>query len=337
MNEKKKNKEYYTSQEFLQQRKNFTITYPSVFLITSTILFVLLGGGRQNTNATTKTRGGFDATVTAPTNQHVASSREEAENRVKQQGQQTENIPTDFDVAALEKASKTPKQEEYIYQPPTRKLETSAELDKTYTKNYVYQPPHAMTEIKPSHTIYSANDQYQEVSAPIKKRSEFLDNSNTLSNESNVTTNERTTIIEAVVHGEQKIETANTIVKFRIIKDGYLNGYLIPKNTYIYGVVSGSNANRINISISTIQVGGVILQKNLSVYNYGDDIMGIPTSGGDIKDGANQVADESVDQSTNQVGSGLTSMAISATKSIFRKRRDKISATLYNAHKVFIK
>ncbi|HEX8041849.1 MAG TPA: conjugative transposon protein TraM, partial [Chryseosolibacter sp.] len=76
--------------------------------------------------------------------------------------------------------------------------------------------------------------------------------------------------IEAIIHDTQELVSGST-VKMRLLNDIQINGRLIPKDQFIYGVCSISG-ERLTVEISSIRRGNALLPVSLEVY----DLDGLP-------------------------------------------------------------
>lgn len=73
--------------------------------------------------------------------------------------------------------------------------------------------------------------------------------------------------IKAYVHSEQIVMAGSTL-KMRLGEDAYTdNGVLIPKNSPVYGIVTGIDGERVNVKITHINLAGNILPFAKSVYS----------------------------------------------------------------------
>lgn len=73
--------------------------------------------------------------------------------------------------------------------------------------------------------------------------------------------------IKAYVHSEQVVMAGSTL-KMRLGEDAYTdNGVFIPKNSPVYGIVTGIDGERVNVKITHINLSGNILPFAKSVYS----------------------------------------------------------------------
>lgn len=119
--------------------------------------------------------------------------------------------------------------------------------------------------------------------------------------------------IGAVIHQDQTLSEGST-VKLRILSDINLNGKIIPKDTFIYGIASFSS-ERLNISISNIRYKKDILPFSLNVYDQ-DGLKGIRVPGAKvIGKGGREVLARVVDgvKAPNDLGGQQTGSTIITT------------------------
>ncbi|MBC3538974.1 conjugative transposon protein TraM [Rufibacter sediminis] len=82
--------------------------------------------------------------------------------------------------------------------------------------------------------------------------------------------------ISAVIHSDQTLVSGAT-VKLRLLNDIKLEGTLIPKNTFVYGVASVKN-ERLDITVENIRHGKDILPVAMKVYDN-DGLPGVSIPG----------------------------------------------------------
>ncbi|AMJ63987.1 conjugative transposon protein TraM [Hymenobacter sp. PAMC 26628] len=83
--------------------------------------------------------------------------------------------------------------------------------------------------------------------------------------------------VPAVVHNDQVVEAGST-VKLRLLQDVQLEGHLIPRNSFLYGVCSMSG-NRLSIAATSVQYQGNLLPVSLKAFDIdGGEGLNIPGS-----------------------------------------------------------
>lgn len=160
-----------------------------------------------------------------------------------------------------------------------------------------------------------------------------------LDDDNNSGSDEKPNTIEAVVDETQTLISGAT-VKLRLVNEVYINGVLVPKDHFIYGMAS-LNGERLTISISTIRYQNHILPVALSVYDM-DGLPGIYIPGAITRDVAKQSADESLQ------GIGLTTLdasisaqaasaGIQAAKTLISKKVKLIRVTVKAGYRVLLR
>lgn len=167
----------------------------------------------------------------------------------------------------------------------------------------------------------------------LKEHNSFYDLTGTITNDST------DHAIEAVVHETQTLVLGST-VKMRLINDIYINGILIPKNNFIYGIASLEN-ERLNIVIASVRFKNNLLPVALQVYDM-DGVTGIYIPGAVSKDALKESARQSMQgvELTSidpSVAAQVTTAGISAAKNLFSKRSKLIKVTLKAGYKVLLK
>jgi len=83
--------------------------------------------------------------------------------------------------------------------------------------------------------------------------------------------------VPAVIHDNQVVEAGST-VKMRLLNDVQLEGHLIPRNSFLYGVCSISG-NRLAITATSVQYQGSLLPVTLKAFDIdGGEGLNIPGS-----------------------------------------------------------
>lgn len=145
--------------------------------------------------------------------------------------------------------------------------------------------------------------------------------------------------IEAVVHQTQEL-VAGATVKMRLLTDVFINGRLIEKNHFLYGVCA-INGERLTIEINSIRNETSLLPVSLSVYDL-DGQEGIYIPGAIARDVAKQSTDQaiqglqfaSMDQS---LGAQAASAGIQAATGLFSKKVKLVKVTVKSGYKILLK
>ncbi len=136
--------------------------------------------------------------------------------------------------------------------------------------------------------------------------------------------------IAAVVAATQTLVSGESI-KMRLASDVYINGTLIPKDNFVYGVCTVSG-ERLEISVGSIRYHNQIFPVNLSGYDL-DAIEGIRIPDAISRDAGKEGADRAI-QSIQMmsldpnIGAQAATAGIEATKSLLSKKVKLVRVTL---------
>lgn len=150
---------------------------------------------------------------------------------------------------------------------------------------------------------------------------------------------EQQNTIQAVVAETQTLVSGST-VKLRLVNDIYINGVLVPKGDFIYGMAS-LNGERLNIAINTVRYQNYILPVSLYVYDL-DGVAGIFIPGAISRDVAKQSADESIQgvgltTLDPSIGAQAASAGIQAAKTLIGKKVKLIKVTVKSGYQVLLR
>jgi conjugative transposon TraM protein len=145
--------------------------------------------------------------------------------------------------------------------------------------------------------------------------------------------------IQAVVHEDQTL-VSGAVVKLRLVDGIYVNGRMVPKGSFVYGICELNN-ERLIIKIASIRYLNNILPVALSVYDL-DGMEGLYVPGSIGRDAAkNGVGDAvqsmqlmSMDQS---VGTQAAGAGIEAAKGLFGHRVKQIKVKIKAGYEVLLK
>lgn len=136
--------------------------------------------------------------------------------------------------------------------------------------------------------------------------------------------------IPAVIAQTQTLITGESI-KMRLSQDVYINGTLIPKNNFVYGICTVSG-ERLKISVQSIRYGNSLFPVNLSAYDL-DAIEGIRIPDAISRDASKEGADRAI-QSIQMmsldpnIGTQAAAAGIEATKSLLSKKIRLVRVTV---------
>jgi len=142
-----------------------------------------------------------------------------------------------------------------------------------------------------------------------------------------------------VVHETQTI-VAGATVKLRLTNDVYINGTLIPKDNFVFGIAS-LNGERLTVKISSIRYHNSIFPVDLAVYDM-DGENGIYIPGAITRDVAKESADQSVqnlDFTTYDpsIGAQAASAGVTAAKSLFSRKVRLVKVTVKAGYQVLLR
>lgn len=144
--------------------------------------------------------------------------------------------------------------------------------------------------------------------------------------------------IEAVIHQTQTIVNGS-VMKLRLSNDIFLQGTMIPKNTFLYGIAS-LKGERLEVRINNIQFRNSIFPVELAVYDI-DGIDGIYIPGAINRDVAKASADRSIQTLgltgvTDSWGAQAAGMGIEAAKSLMSKKVKLIKVVVKAGYQVLL-
>lgn len=144
--------------------------------------------------------------------------------------------------------------------------------------------------------------------------------------------------LEAVIDQTQTIVNGSTI-KFRLSNDVFINGVLIPKNSFLFGIAA-LKGERLQIKIENITYQNSIFPVELSVYDM-DGIEGIYIPGAINRDVAKASADRSIQtlgvaSLDDSWGAQAAGMGLEAAKSLMSKKVKLIKVVVKAGYRVLL-
>ena len=144
--------------------------------------------------------------------------------------------------------------------------------------------------------------------------------------------------IQSVIHETQTLVNGST-VKLRLVNDIYINGVLIPENSFVFGTAQ-LNGERLNIKINSIRYRNSLFPVALSVFDM-DGMEGIYIPGAITRDVAKQSADRSMQGISittldPSIGAQAASAGIEAAKTLFSKKVKLIKVTVKAGYQVLL-
>ncbi|MFH7001161.1 conjugative transposon protein TraM [Flavobacterium plurextorum] len=144
--------------------------------------------------------------------------------------------------------------------------------------------------------------------------------------------------VEGAVHETQTIVNGS-VVKIRLVNDVFINGVLIPRNSFVFGTAS-LKGERLEIKISTIKYQNSIFPVELSVFDI-DGIKGIYIPGTISRDVAKASADRSMQSIglssvSDSWGAQAAGMGVEAAKTLLSKKVKLIKVAVKAGYKVLL-
>lgn len=144
--------------------------------------------------------------------------------------------------------------------------------------------------------------------------------------------------LEAFVHETQTI-VSGSVIKLRLGGDAVIQGTVIPKNTFLYGVAA-LKGERLEIKIENLQYRSSIFPVQLAVYDI-DGMEGINIPGAIGRDVAKASADRSIQTLgltgvTDSWGAQAAGMGIEAAKSLLSKKVKLIKVIVKAGYQVLL-
>jgi conjugative transposon TraM protein len=182
-------------------------------------------------------------------------------------------------------------------------------------------------------TYLGSNRKDPNLATVAPKRNRFFDNSNEemKADEVNATS--------AVIHETQTVTVGST-VKLRLLTDIYVNGNLVSKGSFVFGIASVEN-ERLLINIPSIRHGNNLLPVSLAVYDM-DGLAGIHIPGSISRDVAKQSADQSLQgielmSLDPSIKAQAATAGIQAAKGLLSKKIKLVKATIKAGYRVLLR
>ena len=145
--------------------------------------------------------------------------------------------------------------------------------------------------------------------------------------------------IEAVIHQDQDI-ISGSVVKLRLSDSISVNGALIPKNEFVYGIAQVED-ERLKIDIASLRYKNSILPVSLSVYDL-DGLEGLYIPGAITRDASKKGVDDAI-QSLQimtmdpSLSAQVAGAGIQAAKGLFGKKVRQIRVKVKAGYKLLLR
>ena len=145
-------------------------------------------------------------------------------------------------------------------------------------------------------------------------------------------TSAESSLIKAIIDKTTKARTG-TRLRFKLLDGVTIKGVHLPKGTYLYGVVSGFENQRVKANITSILIKDKFVKVNLSVYdNGGMEGFYVPLSvfRNFLKEAGSQAIQNNVNFNSNNSGMAISAeaMALQALQNVYGSATSAISSNL---------
>lgn len=145
--------------------------------------------------------------------------------------------------------------------------------------------------------------------------------------------------VEAVIHEKQVVVNGST-VKLRLSNPIFINGVLIPRDNFLFGIAS-LKGERLTIKINSFRYRNSIFPVDLSVYDM-DGLEGIYIPGAINRDVAKAAADRSIQTLgvttlDDSWGAQAAGMGIEAAKNLLSKKVKQVKVIVKAGYQVLIR
>lgn len=141
--------------------------------------------------------------------------------------------------------------------------------------------------------------------------------------------------IKAIIDEAKKV-TAGARVRIKILQDILVGDKVIPEGSFIYGIVTGFQTQRINISVSSIEYEGKPLPVKLDVFDT-DGYLGLYVPNSNFREFTKEIGNQSTQGlSTIQTASGTADIQTSLMNKVFSSSTNTIGKII-SKNKAYLK
>lgn len=140
--------------------------------------------------------------------------------------------------------------------------------------------------------------------------------------------------IQAIIDENEKVY-ASSRVRIRLLTDIYAEGIKVPKGTYLYAMVTGFQAQRINLSITSINLNGKIIPVHLDVYDQ-DGYLGLYVPGSDFREFTKEIGTQGTNGMSVVYSPEYEKPTTSLLRQLFQSTTNSVSRYI-NKDKAFVK
>src|SRR5699024_6924918 len=148
--------------------------------------------------------------------------------------------------------------------------------------------------------------------------------------------------ISAMIDQNVKVHLGSR-VRIRLLKDIFVGNHKIEKGSYLYGMVSGFQTQRVNISITQIQYQNTSLPVKLDVYDH-DGYLGLYVPGSNFREFTKEIGTQAtrgmsqvISPDGSDVQTNLLSQVFNTTTTTMAKLIKKDKAFLKYNYIVYLK
>lgn len=149
----------------------------------------------------------------------------------------------------------------------------------------------------------------------------------------------RSNAIQATIHEDQDI-VSGSVIKLRLLDSIQVNGALIPKNSFIYGVATIDD-ERLKIEIASLRYQNSIFPVSLSAYDL-DGLAGLYIPGAIARDASKEGVNDAI-QSIRMMSldpslsAQVADAGIHATKGLFRKKVKQVRVKVKAGYQLLLR
>ncbi|MBB6326955.1 conjugative transposon TraM protein [Algoriphagus iocasae] len=145
-----------------------------------------------------------------------------------------------------------------------------------------------------------------------------------------ITREKKGRFIEAIIDQDIKNETLGARLRIRLLDDILIGNALVSKGTYLYALISGYQAQRVKLTISSVMVGDQIYPIELSIYDV-DGMEGLYVPASAFREfskelGSNTTGGMSINMQQNS--DDLSQLYMSALQKMFTSTSQAVSKTI---------
>ena len=134
--------------------------------------------------------------------------------------------------------------------------------------------------------------------------------------------------IKAIIDEDEK-GYAGSRVRMRLLDNIYVGENLIPKNTYLYGIITGFQTSRVNITVTQIIFNDMPLPVHLDVFDN-DGYLGLYVPGSNFREFTKEIGSQSTSGlSSIQTSSGEQDFTSSLISKVFQSSGSSITKLIH--------